>query len=90
MCPKFGRSEDLRGNLIGRDENSEDERKGSNDRKLIGRTGFSEAFDRSKGGASSNESMKLMGTSQEEDDSSSPVSAEPPLATAIGPTISWR
>jgi hypothetical protein len=78
ICPKFGRTEELRGDSNRRGENSEDERKGGDIRKMIGRDSFSEDSDRSKGEAVSNESMQQEKTRQEEEKSRAAFAELPP------------
>jgi hypothetical protein len=73
ICPKFGQTEELRGDSNRRSRISEDEKKGGDFRRLIGNVSFSGEPDRSKGEMISNEQRKV---------------CRPPPATALGPTIS--
>jgi hypothetical protein len=75
ICGKFGRSDELRGNMIGSAEVSGANRKGSSERKMIWHASFSEDIDRSKGGA--NEDVKFRRKRM-----------SPPLAIACCRTIS--
>jgi hypothetical protein len=81
IWPKFGRTNELRGDSNRRGTDSEEV-------DFRDHSSFSGAFDRTKGESISDAMTRQEKTNQEEDEKRRSIFAEPPPATAFGPTIS--